>query len=105
MLPRQEWWHAFLRSRPDISILPDQASVRLFGIGIIRADGRKIHDMYLREVKSPILSSHFLHFASYRTAVRIRFQGLDSTQPGQFTEVRIILPRTGAFIAESRGRA
>jgi signal transduction histidine kinase len=27
------------------------------------------------------------------------------TQPGEFTEVRITLPRTGAFIAESRGRA
>jgi signal transduction histidine kinase len=26
------------------------------------------------------------------------------TQPGEFTEVRIALPRTGAFIAESRGR-
>ena len=27
------------------------------------------------------------------------------TQPGEFTEIRIVLPRTGAFIAESRGRA
>jgi signal transduction histidine kinase len=27
------------------------------------------------------------------------------TRPGEFTEVRIVLPRTGAFIAESRGRA
>jgi signal transduction histidine kinase len=27
------------------------------------------------------------------------------SQPGEFTEVRIVLPRTGAFIAESRGRA
>jgi signal transduction histidine kinase len=27
------------------------------------------------------------------------------TQPGEFTEVRIILPRAAAFIAESRGRA
>ena len=27
------------------------------------------------------------------------------TQPGEFTEIRIILPRTAAFIAESRGRA
>ena len=27
------------------------------------------------------------------------------TQPGEYTEVRIILPRTAAFIAESRGRA
>jgi two-component system NtrC family sensor kinase len=27
------------------------------------------------------------------------------TQPGEFTEVRITLPRTGAFITESRGRA
>ena len=26
---------------------------RLLGIGTIRADGRKIHDMYLREVKKP----------------------------------------------------
>jgi len=27
------------------------------------------------------------------------------TQPGEFTEIRIVLPRAGAFIAESRGRA
>jgi signal transduction histidine kinase len=27
------------------------------------------------------------------------------TQPGEFTEIRIALPRAGAFIAESRGRA
>jgi signal transduction histidine kinase len=27
------------------------------------------------------------------------------TQPGEFTEVRIILPRTAAFITDSRGRA
>jgi two-component system, NtrC family, sensor kinase len=27
------------------------------------------------------------------------------TQPGEFTEVRIILPRTAAFSTESRGRA
>jgi GAF domain-containing protein len=27
------------------------------------------------------------------------------TRPGEFSEVRIVLPRTGAFIAESRGRA
>jgi signal transduction histidine kinase len=27
------------------------------------------------------------------------------TQPGEFTEVRIILPRTAAFISDSRGRA
>ena len=27
------------------------------------------------------------------------------TQPGEFTEIRIILPRTATFIAESRGRA
>src|SRR5262249_10116230 len=26
-------------------------------------------------------------------------------QPGEFTEIRIILPRTATFIAESRGRA
>src|SRR5262249_23546292 len=26
------------------------------------------------------------------------------TRPGEFTEIRIILPRTGAFIAEPRGR-
>ena len=26
------------------------------------------------------------------------------TQPGEFTEVRIILPRTAAFITDSRGR-
>jgi two-component system NtrC family sensor kinase len=27
------------------------------------------------------------------------------TQLGEFTEFRIVLPRTGAFITESRGRA
>ena len=27
------------------------------------------------------------------------------TQPGEFTEVRITLPRTAAFITDSRGRA
>jgi signal transduction histidine kinase len=27
------------------------------------------------------------------------------TQPGEFTEVRIILPRTGGFITDSRERA
>jgi signal transduction histidine kinase len=27
------------------------------------------------------------------------------TQPGEYTEVRLVLPRTGAFIAESHGRA
>ena len=27
------------------------------------------------------------------------------TQPGEFTEIRIILPRTATFIAESGGRA
>src|SRR5262249_42089337 len=27
------------------------------------------------------------------------------TQPGEYTEVRIVLPRVAAFIAESRGRA
>src|SRR6516165_10236194 len=27
------------------------------------------------------------------------------TQPGEFTEIRLILPRKAAFIAESRGRA
>ena len=27
------------------------------------------------------------------------------TQPGEFTEIRIVLPRTGAFVAGSRGRA
>ena len=27
------------------------------------------------------------------------------SQPGEFTEIRIVLPRTGALIAESRGRA
>ena len=75
MLPRQEWWHAFLRSRPDISILPDQASVRLFGIGIIRADGRKIHDMYLREVKSPE----------------------ESKYPGDFLKTRATIPAAEAF--------
>ena len=27
------------------------------------------------------------------------------SQPGEFTEVRVVLPRTATFIAESRGRA
>jgi signal transduction histidine kinase len=27
------------------------------------------------------------------------------TQPGEFTEIRIILPRAATFLAESRGRA
>jgi signal transduction histidine kinase len=27
------------------------------------------------------------------------------TQPGEFTEIKLILPRKAAFIAESRGRA
>ena len=27
------------------------------------------------------------------------------TLPGEYTEVRLVLPRAGAFIAESRGRA
>jgi signal transduction histidine kinase len=27
------------------------------------------------------------------------------TQPGEYTEIRIILPRTAAFISDSRGRA
>jgi signal transduction histidine kinase len=27
------------------------------------------------------------------------------SQPGEYTEVRLVLPRAGAFIAESRGRA
>ena len=32
---------------------------RLYGTGVIRADGRKIHDMYLFEVKTPAESKYF----------------------------------------------
>ena len=48
---------------------------RLFGIGMIRADGRKIHDMYLREVKSPE----------------------ESKYPGDFLKTRATIPAAEAF--------
>jgi branched-chain amino acid transport system substrate-binding protein len=48
---------------------------RLFGIGMIRADGRKIHDMYLREVKSPE----------------------ESKYPGDLLKTRATIPAAEAF--------
>ena len=48
---------------------------RLFGIGSVRADGRKIHDMYLREVKSPE----------------------ESKYPGDFYKTRATIPAEEAF--------
>ena len=33
---------------------------RLYGKGVIRADGRKIHDMYLFEVKTPTESKYLV---------------------------------------------
>jgi branched-chain amino acid transport system substrate-binding protein len=48
---------------------------RLFGIGTIRADGRKIHDMYLREVKRPE----------------------ESKYPGDLLKTRATIPAAEAF--------
>jgi branched-chain amino acid transport system substrate-binding protein len=48
---------------------------RLLGIGTIRADGRKIHDMYLREVKRPE----------------------ESKYPGDFYKTRATIPAAEAF--------
>jgi branched-chain amino acid transport system substrate-binding protein len=48
---------------------------RLLGIGTIRADGRKIHDMYLREVKRPD----------------------ESKYPGDFLKTRATIPAAEAF--------
>jgi branched-chain amino acid transport system substrate-binding protein len=48
---------------------------RLLGIGTIRADGRKIHDMYLREVKKPE----------------------ESKYPGDFLKTRATIPAAEAF--------
>ena len=48
---------------------------RLLGIGTIRADGRKIHDMYLREVKRPE----------------------ESKYPGDFLKTRATIPAAEAF--------
>jgi len=42
---------------------------RLYGKGIIRADGRKIHDMYLFEVKSPAESRYFGDFYKLRATI------------------------------------
>ena len=47
----------------------------LFGKGTIRADGRKIHDMYLLEVKKPEESKH----------------------PGDFYHLRATIPADEAF--------
>jgi branched-chain amino acid transport system substrate-binding protein len=48
---------------------------RLFGKGTIRADGRKVHDMYLFEVKKPA----------------------ESKYPGDFYKTRAIIPAAEAF--------
>jgi branched-chain amino acid transport system substrate-binding protein len=48
---------------------------RLFGQGTIRADGRKVHDMYLFEVKKPA----------------------ESKYPGDFYKTRAIIPAVEAF--------
>jgi branched-chain amino acid transport system substrate-binding protein len=42
---------------------------RLYGKGIFRADGRKIHDMYLFEVKSPAESRYFGDFYKLRATI------------------------------------
>jgi substrate-binding family protein len=42
---------------------------RLYGKGIIRADGRKIHDMYLFEVKTPDESRYFGDFYKLRATI------------------------------------
>jgi branched-chain amino acid transport system substrate-binding protein len=54
---------------------------KLFGQGIIRADGRKIHDMYLFEVKKPV----------------------ESKSPWDTYKLRAIIPAADAFrpLAES----
>jgi branched-chain amino acid transport system substrate-binding protein len=41
----------------------------LYGKGIIRADGRKIHDMHLFEVKKPDQSRYFGDFYKLRAAI------------------------------------
>ena len=48
---------------------------RLFGFGMIRVDDRKIHDMYLRKVKSPE----------------------ESKYPGDFLKTRATIPAAEAF--------
>jgi branched-chain amino acid transport system substrate-binding protein len=42
---------------------------RLYGKGTIRADGRKIHDMYLFEVKTPTESKYFGDFYKLRATI------------------------------------
>jgi branched-chain amino acid transport system substrate-binding protein len=42
---------------------------RLFGKGTIRADGRKIHDAYLFEVKKPEESKYFGDFYKLRATI------------------------------------
>ena len=42
---------------------------RLYGKGTIRADGRKIHDMYLFEVKTPAESRYFGDFYKLRATI------------------------------------
>ena len=56
---------------------------RLLGIGTIRADGRKIHDMYLREVKKPE----------------------ESKYPGDFLRTRATIPAAEAFRPLNEGIA
>jgi branched-chain amino acid transport system substrate-binding protein len=48
---------------------------KLFGKGTVRADGRKIHDMYLFEVKKP----------------------QDSKYPGDYYKLRATIPAAEAF--------
>jgi len=47
----------------------------LFGKGVIRPDGRKVHDLYLFEVKKPAESKH----------------------PGDFYKIRATIPAAEAF--------
>ena len=54
----------------------------LFGKGTIRADGRKIHDVYLFEVKKPA----------------------ESKGPGDFYKLRATIPAEEAFRPLERGR-
>jgi branched-chain amino acid transport system substrate-binding protein len=45
---------------------------RLYGTGTVRADGRKIHDMYLFEVKKPAESKYFGDLYKLRGTIRRR---------------------------------
>ena len=54
---------------------------KLFGKGTIRADGRKIHDMYLFEVKKPAESKGPWDYYKLRATIPGR-RGLPSDGPG-----------------------